>query len=127
MQKLTAQQKKILEKSSHVARTTDSHVVFTEEFKAESLRLFEEGIPSPEIFDRYGLKLEFFKENYYSSNLKRWRKTARETGSLKRGRPRKAASVTIDDLSINDLRALVEIQMGVIEELKKKRALAKKK
>jgi hypothetical protein len=39
-------------------------------------------------------------------------------------RPKKA---NLDKLTYEELQAIVEIQRGVIEELKKKRALAKKK
>ena len=45
-------------------------------------------------------------------------------GSSTTGRPKKE---NLDELTYQELQAIIEIQRGVIEELKKKRALAKKK
>lgn len=128
--KLTSKQKNLLEQSPHVVKTTDFNVVYMDEFKSQAVRLFDEGLTAPEIFEKFGLKFDFFNEYYFSSNLKRWRKVVSKEGDfsgVQRGRPRKPSDFSINDLSIEDLRALVFIQGEAIEALKKKKALAKKK
>lgn len=132
MRKLTSLQKKVLEKSPHVLRTTDSHVIYSAEFKLLAIKRYDEGFGPAEIFEEYGLKFDFFNHEYYPTNLKRWRKIFQKHGESgfsveNRGREGRPSRVTIDDLSLNELKALVEIQRDVIEQLKKKKALAKKK
>lgn len=133
MQKLTSHQRKILEKSPHVEGTTESHVIYGAEFKLKAIKLSIEGMSPKEIFYSHGLDFDFFNEYYFSANLKRWRKIYEQYGedgfkqerrgrALGGGRPKK----TLDNLSMNDLKVIIEIQKGVIEELKKRKALAKK-
>lgn len=135
MKKLTKQQRQEFEKNPNVLKTTASHVVFKPEFKLAATKLYEEGMSPREIFARHGLDFDFLNEWYFSSNLKRWRQiyrkkkgegvfTAERRGKNSTGRPKK---ISVKDLSKNDLEALVNIQARIIEELKKRKALAKKK
>ena len=134
MKKLTKQQRIDFEKNSSVLKTTASHVVFTSEFKLKAVKLCDEGMSPREFFASHGLDFNFLNEGYFRSNIKRWRAVYRrkkEDGFSTKRRGRKATGrpkkISIKDLSKNDLAALVSIQARIIEELKKRRALARKK
>lgn len=135
MKKLTKQQRHEFEKNPNVLKTTTSHVVFKPEFKLIAAKLYEEGVSPKEVFARYGLDFNFLNEWYFSSNLKRWRNLSRNKngddaftierrGKKTTGRPKK---INVKDLSKSDLEALVNIQGRIIDELKKRKALARKK
>lgn len=127
--KLTRAQRDLLEKSLYVLSATESQINYTSEFKLETIKLFHEGLSPMEIFKRFDLDFDFFSEDYRRNSIKTWRKLFKEKGKsgfLKSTRGRKH-KVSVDHLSTRDLKALVRVQMGVIEDLKKKKALVKKK
>ena len=101
----------------------------------KALKLNEEGITAQEIFSLHGLNFNFFNEHYFKTCMKRWKRISKLKGQkgltqelrgrlLGGGRPRKAKD--IKSLSKKDLQALAQVQYEVIEDLKKRTALAKK-
>jgi len=134
MQNLSDYQRRKLLENPNVEKITEKHVVFTSNFKIKSVESFLNGLSATEIFNKEGINLNFFKPNYAQYCLKKWKKKYIEQGkeafkiekrgSGSTGRPK---SQNLDKLTYEELQAIVEIQRGVIEELKKKRALAKKK
>jgi transposase len=134
MKKLTKQQRQDFEKNPNVLKTTDSHVVFRPEFKLKAVKLCDEGMSPKEVFASHGLDFDYLNEGYFRSNIKRWRAVYRkkkegsfsneQRGRKATGRPKQ---ISVKDLSRNDLEAFVSIQARIIEELKKRRALARKK
>ena len=125
--KLTSSQRKLLEKNPNILSTTEFHIVYTSEFKLKAIKFFEGGHSPAEILKKFGLDFDFITAEDCRGGIKRWRKLLKEKskrGVLKENRGQQ--KLAIDNLSVNDLKALVKVQMGVIEELKKTKALAKK-
>lgn len=127
------QRRKLLENPS-VEKVTDKHVVFTAKFKIQAVEKYLNGISPDEIFKVNSINLNFFKKNYAQYCLKKWKKKYLEQGkesfsiemrgSGTSGRPK---AENLEKLTYDELLAIIEIQKGVIEDIKKKKALAKKK
>ena len=134
MQNLSAYQRRSLLQNPNVEKVTEKHVIFTAKFKVRAVELYLDGNSPDHTFTKLGINLKFFKKNYAQNCIKKWKAKYLELGkdsfliekrgSSKIGRPKKE---NLDELSKEELRAVIEIQKGVIEDLKKKRALAKKK
>ena len=133
MHAFTPRQQSKLLANRNVKDVTSKTVSFTPEFKITSVHKYLEGIFPEKIFEDAGIPLELFKENYCRSCIKRWAKKFRDEGedSLRcdergkgGGRPKKER---LEELTYDELLALVEIQKGALEELRKQRALVKKK
>lgn len=123
-----------LEKNPNVLRVTAKNVAYKPEFKLKAVACFESGGSVEDFFAEAGIPLELFAADYARLCVKRWRKKIDDdgTGSIKndqrgknsRGRPRKDG---LDSYSVEDLKAIINFQAEFIEELKKMKALAKKK
>jgi transposase len=132
MKEISAQEKRRLLKNRYVLKVTCKSVVFTSEFKLKALDLYAEGMAPAEIFERNGIRTAHFSEAYCHHCLKRWRKKAQIEGreSLKKskrgagssGRPK----TRLDNLGVEDLKAIIAVQEEFIAAIKKKRALARK-
>ena len=133
IQDLSDQQRRVLLKNTNVEKLTEKHVVYTTKFKTNALGAYLNGESPNQIFIDAGFNPSFFVSKYCHSCLKRWKKKYlkdgkrsfkhERRGSGSTGRPRKENA---DDLTIEELRALVEIQQDLIDHLKKKKALTKK-
>lgn len=134
MQELSDYQRRTLLKNPNVEKITDKHVVFSSKFKIKSVESYQNGVSPDDIFTKAKINISFFKPRYPLLCIKKWKKKyddhgkesfdIEKRGSSTVGRPKKE---NLDKLTYEELQAIVEIQRGVIEELKKKRALAKKK
>lgn len=134
MQNLSDYQRRKLLENPNIERITEKHVVFTSNFKIKSVESYLDGLSATEIFTKAGINLNFFKPQYEKHCLKKWKKKYTEEGkesfsienrgSGAKGRPKRQ---DLDKLTYEELQAIIEIQREVIEELKKKKALAKKK
>jgi hypothetical protein len=134
MQELSEYQRKTLLKNPNVEKITDKHVIFTSKFKRKAVEAYLAGESPIKIFENAEINIYYFKPNYTQYCIKKWKKKyidhGKESfdiemrGSSKTGRPK---TESLDELTYDELRAVVEIQRGVIEELKKKKALVKKK
>ena len=122
-------------RNPNVARLTGKHIVFTDHFQAEVLRLRAEGYTYAEILKRLGFRASDFNPGYFKSCIKRWRnqEKLRVSGKSKkenRGRPKgsKAKNFeTLENLSANDLKSIILVQEEMIKELTKLKALPKSK
>jgi hypothetical protein len=134
LKKLTATERKLVEQHPGVLKTTTSHIVFSPEFKLRCMDLYEKGLSAKGIFIDQGFNYTFLYETFFEDNLKRWRKLYKAKGknaffkenrgrSKNLGRPPK---LSIDDLSNEELKHFILVQAEVINQLKKKKALAKK-
>jgi len=118
----------------NVKRVNEKTISFTPDFKIKAVHQFLAGTKADEIFKEAGIPLEYFKEDYPRECIKKWVKKFKNEGedSLRvddrgkgsQGRPKEER---LEDLTYDELLALVEIQKGALEELRKQRALAKKK
>lgn len=131
MQNFTPHQKKVLLENPNVLKITENHLVFTSDFKIKAVEFNLKGMSADEIFIAHGFDPNFFEKDYFRYNIKRWKLKYENEGkdSLKqdtRGNTGRPKSVDLDNYSMDDLRAIVFIQDEIIEELKKKKALAKK-
>ena len=134
MQELSDYQRKELLKNPNVEKITEKHVVFTSKFKVKAVELYFDGKSPNRIFEDTGIKIHYFKPNYPQLCIKKWKKKYLEKGkesfdielrgSSKVGRPKKE---NLNELTYKELRAVIDIQREVIEELKKRKALVKKK
>lgn len=133
MSQFKAATKEALMLSGFVLKITEKHVVFSPAFKLKAIAEHEQGKPPEEIFSEVGINPAWFPKNYCGHCLKRWRKKSREDGeeSLlkdKRGRPRKVKSVDdLDTYTKEELKDVIRLQELFIENLKKQKALSKKK
>lgn len=134
MQTFTPQQRSKLLANRNVQDASEKTISFIPEFKIKSVRQYLEGISPDQIFKNAGLPLEYFKEGYARNCIKKWVKKFKnegedslridERGKGSTGRPKEER---LEDLTYDELLALVEIQKGALDELRKQRALAKKK
>ena len=131
VQNFTPNQKKVLLENPNVLKITENHLVFIPEFKIKAVEFYLKGMNADEIFISHGFNPKFFEKDYFRLAIKRWKIKYETEGknSLSeetRGNTGRPKSVDLDDYSMEDLRAIVFIQDEIIEELKKKKALAKK-
>ena len=134
MQNLTDYQRRLLIKNPNVEKITEKHVVYKSKFKIKAIEKYLNGWRPDEIFEDAGIDPSYFINGYCQSCIKRWKKKYFEEGkeSLKKsqtgrkatGRPK---SINTEEMTVEELKAMVEIQHEVIDMLKKNRALAKKK
>ena len=135
MNSLSNYQKQLLIKNPFVERITSKHVVYTSKFKTKAVKLTMKGRDPDTIFKEHGINPSYFKPDYCRCCIKRWVKKYNNEGSeaLKNdrrgsssngGRPSK---VDYQEYTKKELLAVIDIQNEVITDLKKKKALAKKK
>jgi hypothetical protein len=133
MQRLSEEQKMVLLKNPNVLKITDSHVVYTPAFKVLAVERNAKGEPPSQIFLSNGIDPGFFKDpKYCDSCLKRWRSKYKSKGKYSlteeaRGRKINIQSDdSLDDMELDDLKAIILIQQDIISQIKKKKALIKK-
>lgn len=134
MHSFTPKQRSKLLANRNVHDVTDKTVTFIPDFKIKAVHQYLEGASPIKIFEDAGFPVEYFKDSYCKNCIKRWVKKFRtegenslrinERGRSSSGRPKEER---LDELTYDELLALVEIQKGALEELRKQRALAKKK
>ena len=133
MQNLSMSQKRALLKNPNVAKITDSHVVFTLKFKIKAVELYLSGKSAEDIFISNGIEPSMFIPDFCRSCIKRWvlkfetnGKDAFKIETRGSGTPTKPVTNNLDSYSVEDLKAIIIVQEEMIEELKKKKALARK-
>lgn len=134
MHAFTPKQRSLLLANRSVLNVTEKSVTYTPDFKIKAVQQFLSGTAPDLIFHESKIPLEFFKEDYARSCLKRWVKkfefggedALRDDGrgTESKGRPREER---FEDLTYDELLALVEIQKEALKEVKKQNALARKK
>ncbi len=134
MQELSNYQKRVLLRNSNVEKITEKHISYTSKFKIRAVEKYLKGFSPNEVFEDSDIDPQYFIKGYCKSCIKRWKKKyfeegkdslkASKTGLKSTGRPK---SDDLDELTMEELKALVEIQDEMIGMLKKNRALAKKK
>lgn len=134
MQELSDYQRKVLLSNPNVEKITEKHVIYKSKFKIQAVEKYLKGHKPDEIFEEAEISPHYFNKNYCRFCLKRWKKKYSEqgrdslkisqTGKQATGRPK---SINTDEMTLEELKAMVEIQHEVIDMLKKSRALAKKK
>jgi hypothetical protein len=97
-------------------------------------QLYQEGISPDQIFEDAGISLDYFQDDYCRSCLKRWVEKFNSEGedSLRtdergRGATGRPPGENLEDLTYDELLALVEIQQEALEDVRKQNALARKK
>lgn len=137
MLNLSPQARKALLDSGFVQKITNSHVVFTAEFKTQAVKLNLEGLNPTDIFLSLGIDPGFFHHEMPKKSIGRWKKAylangeesfkEEKRGKSSSGRPKRK-------FDKNDVKALQERNAYLEAEnfiLKKLRALeeeyAKKK
>lgn len=134
MHTFTPQQRSKLLANRCVRNVSEKTVSFNPEFKIKAVLRYLEGISPNQIFHDAMIPLEYFKQNYPKYCLKKWVKKYQLGGvdSLKEdgrgsGSPGRPKNERLEDLTYDELLALVEIQEEALEEVKKQNALARKK
>lgn len=118
---LTPKIKKILLDSGYVEGFNDrDHIKFTNEFKELVLKQSAEGVPRKEIFKILGV--DIFNRNYVNACISGWRRAAKEqnAGKVPKSRGRKKS---LEQMTVDELRAENALQKQEIEYLKKLRGL----
>lgn len=134
MSEITEEIRKKLLKNKYVSQVKAKQVEFTAAFKIKAVREYMAGKSPVDFFEESGFKSEWFPKDYFRFCLKRWKKKFDEqgedslkvnkTGKHSTGRPKKSST---EDLTLEELRAIIEIQRETIEILKKTRALPNQK
>lgn len=134
MQNLSKSQEKALLDNPNVLKITENHVVFTPAFKIKAVELYISGVVPDEIFKESGIDPQIFIPDFCRSCLRRWvekyethGKSSLKSDSRGRSASGRPAKMNLESLSLDDLKAIIVIQEDLIEDLKKKKALAKKK
>lgn len=118
----------------NVLDVTEKTVSFTPEFKITAIHKYIEGISPDQIFENADIPLEYFLDDYCRNCIKRWLHKFKtegedalridERGKGSTGRPK---DERLEDLTYDELLALVEIQQEALDEIRKQNALARKK
>ena len=74
MDQLSKDQKQKLLKNPNVEKITENHVVFKASFKIKAVELYINGKSPASIFTEAQIPLQYFKDRYCDSCLKRWKK-----------------------------------------------------
>ena len=135
MQNFTEAQKRKLLKNPNVLKLTAKQVIFKSTFKVKAVQLLFDGLPPNQIFIKHDLDPSFFTKEYCRDLLKKWKIKYLEEGkdSLmleKRGRGLgggRKPKLDLDSMDKEDLKSIIATQKEMIVELKKIKALAKKK
>jgi hypothetical protein len=134
VQELSDYQRRISLKNPNVEKLTDKHVVYTYRLEIKAIERYLKGFKPDDIFKEAEIEPEYFTKDYCRFCIKKWKKKYFEEGreSLRVSQTGKKAtgrtkSIDTDEMTIEELRAMVEIQHEVIDMLKKNRTLAKKK
>lgn len=134
MHAFTPKQRSKLLANRNVLNASEKTVSYTSDFKILAVKQFLSGISPNQIFKEAKIPLDFFKEDYARYCLKKWVKKFEIGGedALKSdgrglGSPGRPKKERLEELSYDELLALVEIQKEALEEVKKQNALARKK
>ena len=134
MKEISPKLRKRLESNSNVLKVANKSITYTFKFKEEALALFEDGVSANQIFSNAGIPLDEFPKGYARYCIKRWKKKVKDEGlealsadGRGKGASGRPKGEGLDDLTREELITIIEIQREVLEERKKRRALAKKK
>lgn len=133
MQNLSKAHKKALLENPNVVKITESHVVFTPKFKVKAVELYLSGTSPTDIFVSNGIDPSIFIPDFCRNCIKRWvvkyeseGKDAFSRETRGSGTPTKPVKSNLDSYSMDDLKSIILVQEEMIEELKKRKALARK-
>lgn len=133
MQNLSKAHKKALLENPNVVKITESHVVFTPKFKIKAVELYLSGTSPVDIFLSHGIDPSIFIPDFCRNCIKRWvtkyesdGKNAFSSETRGSGTPTKPVKANLDSYSMDDLKSIILVQEEMIEELKKRKALARK-
>lgn len=132
MHALKPSQQSQLLANRNVQNVSEKSVTYSFAFKLKAVRGYLDGALPNQIFLDSGIPIHFFKEDYARFCIKRWvrkfrmggEEALKEDGRGSTGRPRTERP---EDLTYEELLALVEIQREALEEVKKQNALERKK
>lgn len=130
------QQKQKILKNDNVLNFTAKQIVFSSAFKRKAVSLSKKGESGSKIFADAGFEFGTFPVRYMNARIHRWSRVCCKEGksafmSEKRGRkssdrPKKQV-IDIENLSREDLLAIIDVQKEIIAEIKKRQALKKEK
>jgi hypothetical protein len=134
MRNLSKDQRDLMLSSPSVESLTESQVVYTSEFKKLAIKLREQGLTPDEIFIEGGLDFDFIDYDYMRKTIDRWCDLHDRIGDKmftvetrgKRGHGKKFNPDDLDTFSKEDLKMLVYVLEGVVDELGKTKASSKK-
>lgn len=133
MQNLSKAHKKALLENPNVVKITESHVVFTPKFKLKAVELYLSGTSPKEVFLSHGIDPAMFIHEFCRNCIKRWLgkyqlegKNAFSVETRGSGTPTRPVKSNLDSYSMDDLKSIILVQEEMIEELKKRKALARK-
>ena len=109
MAKLSESDKKRLLSNCFIEKVTNSHVVFTTEFKIQSVKKNLNGLSPKDIFVESGIDTSLFLEDFPKKSLARWKKIYLEEGKNgfleekrgkgSKGRPKKKFKTLEEELA----------------------------
>lgn len=121
--KFTESERRQLESNPNIAMVLNSNVEYTSAFKAYALARFAEGYSPKHVFEQAGIPDWLNITAYARKSISRWLVQKRTKNARKPGRPRLENEKSIDEMSIEELRAKVKYMEAVIDFQKKIRAL----
>lgn len=134
MHTISDQIRQKLLKNPNVESVTIHQIHYSGSFKIAAVKSYLKGEMPNDIFISAGFDPKDFVYKYCASCIKRWKTKYEEDGidSLKKRKkikkiPGRPKSEKPNELSYEELLTVVEIQREVIDELKKSKALAKKR
>lgn len=119
----TLQQIDELQKLPCVQRVTPRMLVFTQEFKKDALRLFNNGMSRRDILRNVGIDDRRLSSDTIKYMFQAWARQDLNNPPKPKGRPKKVSGCNINDMNIEQLRAKCALQEAEIEFLKKVHAL----
>lgn len=130
------QQKQKILKNDNVLNFTETQIVFSPTFKLKAVSLSKKGESGSKIFADAGFDFGTFSVRYMNGRIHRWSRIyakegksafmSEKRGKKSTGRPKKQ-NFDIENLSREDLLAIIDVQKEIIAEIKKRQALKKEK
>ena len=103
-----------------VEKVTEKMLVFKQSFKRKAVAKSRQGYTANQIFKDAGIDISKYAPKYFHHLLKRWKHDDLSDG-IAQGRPRKEAEKSLEEMSIDELKARVaylELENDFLKKLK---------
>lgn len=117
--KYTELQRNELKTNKYVKNCTEKHIVFTKNFKSESIKLHKEMVPK-EIFRKFWFPEYIINTDIPKNSIARWEKNINEKWIIEENKWRKVKEYfDISKMNKDEYIEYLEAKLAIVEELKK--------
>ena len=96
----TPEERQTLESNPNVLKVVNSNIIYTKEFKAHALSLYQSGESADSIFAKSGIDISIFPKGYTKYALRRWRNAGKKpvnSEHKRKGRHKKTSNMSSEE------------------------------